>query len=73
MDRNLRTVRERLIALVGKKVTLGTSDNHYISGVIQEVDGARARLTVAGESVSVPTRNIVNVVEAASLQAEYVK
>lgn len=68
-----RTIRDRLLALKGKKLSIGTSDDHYLSGVLQEVDGAQATFSVAGETVVVATKLIVNVREAPSLQAEYVK
>ena len=68
-----RTIRETLLALKGKKLTIGTSDDHYISGVLEDVGGAQARFSVAGETVLVATRLIVNVREAPALQAEYVK
>jgi len=72
-DMNPRVLRDHLGPWVGKKVMIGTSDFHYVSGVVQSVEGAQVKVTVGGKLVIIPTANVATINEASPYQAEYVK
>lgn len=73
MDSTPRTIRDKLIAQLGQKIVVSTSDNHYISGVVQLVESGTVTLTVGGQPVVVPTRSILSLHDAPAHLAEYVK
>ena len=73
MDINPRLLREKLARFVGKKVTIGTTDWHYISGTVESSDGISVAMRVAGSAVTVPAEMVATIREAPAAQAEYVK
>jgi hypothetical protein len=70
---NPRLLRDKLGPFVGKKVIVGTTDFHYISGWALALEGTRLRMSVAGKPVLVPTHMVATIKEVPALQAEYVK
>ena len=73
MDLNPRVLRDQYATWVGKKVMIGTTDFHYVSGTVEAVEGDSLRLSVKGKPVVIPASGIANIKEAPALQAEYVK
>ncbi|MFH0900203.1 MAG: hypothetical protein V2A73_06210 [Pseudomonadota bacterium] len=73
MENAPRTTRELLASLLGKKVTVGTDDNHYICGIVRLVDGSSVQISVGDQTINVPTRQVAVVHEAPILQAEFIK
>ncbi len=73
-DSNPRHHRDRIQSFLGKKVVVGTSDYHYVSGrAVEFVDGTRLRMTVNGRDVLIEVVNVATISEVPEVQAEYVK
>jgi len=73
-ETNPRHHRDRIESFLGKKVIVGTSDYHYVSGrAIEFVDGTRLRLTVNGREVLVEVDDVATISEVPEVQAEYIK
>jgi hypothetical protein len=72
-DMNPRVLRDHLLPFVGKKVTIGTSDFHYISGIFESIAGNDVLMKVNGKPVTVHANAVATIREAPALQAEYVK
>ena len=61
-------------AHVGKKVTVSTTDFHYVVGRLEALDGDDALvLNVAGRTVRLPRAHLATIQEADAALAEYVK
>ncbi len=74
MDHNPRHYRDRIEEFLGKKVVIGTSDFHYVSGrAVEFVDEVKLRLTVNGKDVLVSLEDVATISEVPDVQAEYVK
>ena len=74
MDKNPRHARDRLEPFLGKKVIVGTSDFHYVSGwAVEFVDGQQLKMTVNGRELFVGVDDVVTISEVPDVQAEYVK
>jgi hypothetical protein len=74
MAGNPRHARTTIEPFLGKKVIIGTSDFHYVSGRVHEfVDGTKLRLTVNGKNVLVKVDDVATIAEVPDVQAEYVK
>ena len=74
MDLNPRKFRDKLSPHIGKRLTIGTSDWHYLSGTLESVDNAgQLHLSIAGEKVVLPCQKVVTFQEAPPQQAEYMK
>jgi hypothetical protein len=72
-DMNPRVLRTQLVPYVGKKVMIGTTDLHYVSGVIESIEGSSINMKVAGRPVVVPAKIVATIREAPAHEAEYVK
>jgi hypothetical protein len=71
---NPRHHRERIEAFLGKKVVIGTSDFHYVSGrAVQVVEDAKLLVTVNGKEVVIRLEDVATIAEVPEVQAEYVK
>lgn len=71
---NPRHHRDRIAEFLGKKVVVGTSDFHYVSGrAVEFVDGCKLRITVNGRDVLVEVDHVATISEVPDVQAEYVK
>lgn len=70
-----RNRRSIILGYVGKKVTVSTTDFHYVVGQLVALDDAtdRLRLTVAGREVSIARPHVATIQEAHPALAEYVK
>ena len=74
MGLNPRHARERLESFLGKKVVIGTSDFHYVSGrAVEFIEDQRLRITVNGKDVLVDVEDVATISEVPEVQAEYVK
>jgi hypothetical protein len=74
MATNPRHARDKLEGFLGKKVVIGTSDYHYVSGrAVEFLDGTMLRLTVNGRDVLVAVDDVATISEVPDVQAEYVK
>ena len=73
MEFNPRVIRGSIDGWVGKKVTIGTTANHYVTGMVQTVKGRTFHLSVNGYLVVVPAHEISAISEAPAVVAEYVK
>jgi hypothetical protein len=73
-ESNPRHHRDRIETFLGKKVVIGTSDFHYVSGrAVEFVDGQRLRMTVNGKDVLVSVDDVATISEVPEVQAEYIK
>ena len=73
-ETNPRHHRHRIEGFLGKKVVVGTSDYHYVSGrAVDFVDGTRLRMTVNGKEISIDVDNVATISEVPEVQAEYIK
>lgn len=72
-DMNPRVLRTQLEKWIGKKVMIGTTDLHYVSGIVYSLDGTELKVSVNGRLVMIPAHMVANIKEAPALQAEYVK
>jgi ribosome maturation factor RimP len=72
-EMNPRVLRDQYGKYVGKKVTIGTQGLHYVSGIVQAIQGKDLHITVSGKLVIVPADVITSIQEAPASQAEYVK
>lgn len=73
-ESNPRHHRDRIKEFLGKKVVIGTSDFHYVSGrAVEFVDGTKLRITVNGEDVLVEVDHVATISEVPEVQAEYIK
>lgn len=71
---NPRHARDRIEPFLGKKVVVGTTDLHYVSGqAVEVVDGRKLRMTVNGRDVLVIIDEVVAISEVPAVQAEYIK
>ena len=74
MDLNPRNFRDKLAPHLGKRLMIGTTDWHYISGTLESIDEAgQLHLSVAGAKVTVPCDKVATFQEAPPQQAEYFK
>jgi hypothetical protein len=73
MELNPRVIRGSIDGWVGKKVTIGTTSNHYVTGMVQTVAGRSFHISVAGHLVVVPAHEVSVISEAPAFLAEYVK
>lgn len=73
MTLNPRVLRGSLAPWVGKKVTIGTAGNHYLSGTVYAVDGRTLKVSVRGRIIAVAAQAVTSIQEAPALQAEFVK
>jgi hypothetical protein len=72
-DMNPRVLRDHLVPFVGKKVTIGTTDYHYVSGVIESIIGNDVKVMVNGKPVVIHANAVATILEAHAMQAEYIK
>ena len=73
-ETNPRHHRDRISRFLGKKVIVGTSDYHYVSGrAVEFVDGSRLRMTVNGDDVLVNVDDVATISAVPEVQAEYIK
>ena len=73
-ESNPRHHRDRIEEFLGKKVVIGTSDFHYVSGrAVEFVDGTKLRITVNGKDVLVEVDHVATISEVPEVQAEYIK
>ena len=70
---NPRHLREKFQEWVGKKVIVGLTTYHYISGTFKAIEGHEALFSIGSESKRVPLQEIDTVAEAVAAQAEYFK
>ncbi len=73
MELNPRNLRDKLAPFVGKKVMIGTSDWHYISGIFEQIEGTELRIMIAGKPITLEASKVATIKEAPALQSEYVK
>ena len=74
LELNPRNARDKLGPFVGKKVMVGTTDWHYISGRVEVLENSgHLQIAVNGKIVLVPPEMIATIEEAHDEQAEYIK
>jgi len=66
--------RALVLGLVGKKVSLSTSDFHHVVGRLRAVDeGDRLEILVKNKAIHVRLQGVVRIQEADPALAEYIK
>lgn len=70
---NPRHLREKYQAWVGKKVTVGTTTFHYLSGMWKSIEGYFAVFTIGGRELKLNLNEIDNIADAPEAQAEFFK
>jgi hypothetical protein len=70
---NPRHLREKFKDWVGKRVTVGTTNYHYLSGTWKSLDAATAVFEIGGKEMKVSTEEIATIVEAPPWQADFFK
>jgi len=72
-NHNPRNLREKYQEWLGKKVTVGLTTFHYLSGTWKAIEGYDAVFEIAGHDQRVPLDEVDNVALAPAAQAEYFK
>jgi hypothetical protein len=70
---NPRNLRDKFQGWIGKKVTVGLTTFHYLSGTWKAIEDYDAIFEIGGNIHRVPMDEIDNVAEAPAAQAEYYK
>jgi hypothetical protein len=75
LDPYPRNRKSIILGYVGKKVTISTTDFHYLVGQLVALDDAadQLRLTVRARAVSIARAHVATIQEAHPALAEYVK
>ena len=72
--KNPRLQRDEIKSFLGKKVMIGTSSYHYVSGRVEAVtEDDRLRVRISGGIALIPLDEIATIQEAPESQAEYFK
>jgi hypothetical protein len=66
-------LREKFASWEGKRVTVATVSEHYISGTWRGFDGDRAVFQIGLRELQVPLVEVQTVIEATPYQADYFK
>jgi hypothetical protein len=72
-NQNPRNLRDKYKDWIGKKVTVGLTTFHYLSGTWKSIEGWYAIFSIGGRDQKVLMDEIDNVAESPSAQAEYYK
>jgi hypothetical protein len=72
-EMNPRNLREKYKDWVGKKVTVGLTTFHYVSGTWKDIQGYDAVFSVGGRELRVNMNTIDTIAEAPAAQAEFYK
>jgi hypothetical protein len=70
---NPRHLREKFKDWVGKRVTVGLTNYHYLCGTWKSLDARTAAFSIGGKEMTVSTSEIATIVEAPDWQAEFFK
>ena len=70
---NPRNLREKYQSWIGKKVTVGTTSFHYLSGIWKGIEDYDAIFSIAGRELRIKMNEIDNVADAPEAQAEFFK
>jgi hypothetical protein len=70
---NPRHLREKYKEWIGKKVTVGLTTFHYLSGTWKDIVGYEAIFSVGGRELKVNMNELDTIAEAPSAQAEFFK
>lgn len=73
-SQNPRYAREFLEPFLGKKVVIGTSDFHYVSGrAVAFIDGTKLTVLINEKEIMIPVANVETISEVPEIQADYIK
>jgi ribosome maturation factor RimP len=72
-NHNPRNLREKYTEWLGKRVTVGLTTFHYLSGTWKAIDGYDAVFEIGGREQRVALDEVANVALAPHAQSDYFK
>jgi hypothetical protein len=73
MNLNPRVLWGSLGDWVDKKVTIGLTNGHWLTGQVREVAGRTLQISVGGKVFGIPAHEVSSIAEAPAFVSEYIK